>query len=58
MQIGPGCLRLSWAALPARQIALMRLPRLAVHYEFDGVPDESRHRFMHHFDRYMQRGGG
>lgn len=58
VQIGAGELHLQWCVLPLRQIALMRLPRLAVSYQFNGVPDDARHRFLHHFDRYMQRGGG
>lgn len=58
VQIGTGELHLQWCVKPPRQIALMRLPRLAVRYHFDGVPDDVRHRFMHHFDRCMQRGGG
>lgn len=56
--IGPGALHLHWTALPPRQIALVRMPRLAVHYRFDGVPDAERVRFMRHFDLYTQRGGG
>ncbi len=53
-----GCLQLAWHTLPQRQIALLRLPRLAVHFEFVGVPDEARQRFMRYFDLYTQRGGG
>lgn len=56
--IGPGRLRLDWTVLPDRRIALIRLPRLAVHYEFAQLPDEARHAFIRHFDLYMQRGGG
>lgn len=56
--IGAGCLRLSWQVLPALQIALMRLPRLAVCFEFEGVTEDARHTFMRRFDLYMQRGGG
>ncbi len=65
--LGPGCARveidaghleLRWRELPARQIALMRLPRLWVGFEFDGVDDPARHAFMRHFDLYTQRGGG
>ena len=44
--------------LPPRQIALIRLPRLAVSFKFAGVADEVRHAFMKRFDLYMQRGGG
>ena len=53
-----GTLHLQWQALPLRRIALMRLPRLQVRYRFERVPAPERVRFMQHFDRYMQRGGG
>jgi hypothetical protein len=58
LQIGAGRLRLHWQALPPRQIALVRLPRLHVRYHFDGVDAEHRTRFMQRFDLFMQRGGG
>jgi hypothetical protein len=53
-----GSLRLQWRSLPPRRIALMTMPRLAVRFEFDGVADAERERFMRYFDLYMQRGGG
>jgi len=53
-----GSLRLSWQALEPRRIALMRMPRLAVQFRFEGVSEEARQRFMRYFDLYMQRGGG
>jgi len=56
--VGGGHLDLRWQALPPRQIALMRMPRLATHYRFDGVGDAERHAFMKYFDLYTQRGGG
>ena len=56
--IDAGRLTLRWSVLPPRQIALMRMPRLAVSFEFDGVDEASRQRFMRHFDLYTQRGGG
>lgn len=56
--IGAGRLELRWSALPVRQIALMRMPRLAVAFRFDGVDDASLQRFMRYFDLYTQRGGG
>ncbi|HOB93370.1 MAG TPA: hypothetical protein PK306_25180 [Aquabacterium sp.] len=56
--IGPGHLHLAWQARPPRQIALMRMPVLATHYRFDGVPDDQRQAFMKFFDLYTQRGGG
>lgn len=56
--LGDGALTLSWAVLPARQIALLRMARMAVRFDFDGVGDAERQHFMRHFDLYMQRGGG
>jgi hypothetical protein len=56
--IGTGCLHLAWQVMPPRRIALMRMPVLATHYRFDGVPDDARQAFMKFFDLYTQRGGG
>jgi hypothetical protein len=56
--IGAGCLQLRWQVLAPRKIALVRLPRLAAQFRFDGVDEDARQRFMRHFDLYMQRGGG
>ena len=56
--IGDGALRIAWHELPARQIALIRLPRLHVAYAFEGVDAPARLRFMHLFDLHIQRGGG
>ena len=58
VQIGEGRLVLRWHLLPPRVIALMRLPRLAVAFAFEGVDEAVRHRFMKHFDLSTQRGGG
>ena len=51
-------LQLTWEPLPERRIALVRLPRLAVTFDFGLTPDSERHAFMKHFDLYTQRGGG
>lgn len=56
--VGSGTLRLAWAALPPRRIALIAMPRLAVSFRFDGVDEAVRQAFMKRFDLYMQRGGG
>lgn len=56
--LGAGRLRLRWAVLPARVIALMRMPRLQVSFDFQGLTAEERYTFMKRFDLYMQRGGG
>jgi hypothetical protein len=53
-----GDLRLRWQALPPRRIALITLPRLHVRFDFEGVDEDERQRFMRHFDLYTQRGGG
>ncbi len=58
VQIGSGHLHLAWRVLPPRRIALMRMPVLATHYRFDGVPEADRQAFMKFFDLYTQRGGG
>ena len=58
VQIGRGRLTLRWQTLPPRSIALMRMPRLAIHYRFDDVDDAERAAFMHYFDLYTLRGGG
>ena len=58
VQIGESHLQLQWHTLPPRQIALLRLQRLAVSFVFEGLEEEARQRFMQHFDLTMQRGGG
>lgn len=56
--LGPGQLRMAWKPLPPRVIALLRMPRLAVQFDFEDVPADMRLRFMQRFDLTMQRGGG
>ena len=58
VHIAGGRLQLRWQVLPPRVIALLRMPRLAVWFEFEGVPEEARQRFMKRFDLTLQRGGG
>jgi hypothetical protein len=58
VRIGEGELRLAWQVLPPRVIALVRLPRLAVSFAFEGVPLAERRAFLRHFDLRLQRGGG
>lgn len=57
-QGGVGTLSLSWRPLPPRVHGLVRLPRLGVTFEFNGMPESERQAFMRRFDLYMQRGGG
>ncbi|HJV67714.1 hypothetical protein [Ideonella sp.] len=57
--VGGGELALEWSALPERQIALMRMPRMRVRYAFSAdVSPQAREAFMRHFDLYTRRGGG
>lgn len=56
--IDGGRLELAWRELPPRQIALLRMPRLAIAFHFEGVGEAERQAFMRHFDLYTQRGGG
>ena len=56
--IGPGSLHLHWQTAPPRQIALLRLPRLLVRFQFYEVDADARARFMARFDLYTRRGGG
>lgn len=58
MGIEVGYLTLTWKPLEPRRLGLAVLPRLWVRFEFDGVDDDVRHRFMKRFDLYTQRGGG
>jgi len=57
-QLPAGRLHLSWAELPPRRIALLKMPRLQVAFQFEGLDAAERYRFMKRFDLYMQRGGG
>lgn len=56
--IDAGRLELAWRELPPRQIALLRMPRLAISFHFEGVGESLRQDFMRYFDLYTQRGGG
>ena len=56
--IGAGQLTLMWQTLPPRQIALLRIPRLALAFRFSGIDEPAREAFMRYFDLYTQRGGG
>jgi hypothetical protein len=58
VEIGDGRLHMAWQPLAPRQIALIRIPRMAVSYRFEAVGDDTREAFMKYFDLFMQRGGG
>lgn len=57
-QISAGALHITWREGAPRAIALMRMPRLHVAFEFTGLDAAQRYAFMRRFDLYMQRGGG
>lgn len=56
--IGAGSLVLQWQVQPPRVIALIRLPVLRMHFQFQGLSADERLIFMRRFDLYTQRGGG
>ena len=56
--IGQGALVIDWQVLTPRVIALIRLPRMAVRFRFQGVEASARNVFMKRFDLHLQRGGG
>lgn len=56
--LAPGHADIDWQALAPRRLALIVLPRLAVHFEAHGVDEAQWQRFMRYFDLYTQRGGG
>lgn len=58
VNIGTGTLSLHWRTGEPRVIALMRMPRLHVSFQFNGLDAGERLVFMKRFDLYMQRGGG
>ncbi len=58
VMIGGGTLTLRWNGLPPRRLGQAVVPRLSVHYLFDGVNEVERVRFLDYFDLYLQRGGG
>ena len=56
--LGAGRLNIAWRPGEPRVIALMRMPRLCVLFDFQDVDEVARQSFMKRFDLYMQRGGG
>ena len=49
---------LQWQVQPPRVIALIRLPVLRMHFQFQDLNADERYTFMRRFDLYTQRGGG
>lgn len=58
IELDSGAAQLHWQAMPPRVIALLRMPRVHVHFDFRGVDEAERQRVMQHFDLVMLRGGG
>ena len=58
VHLAQGRLLLSWAVMEPRRIALIVLPRLAVRFEFQDAPRDTRQAFLRSFDLHTQRGGG
>ena len=58
VMLDTGMMRMGWQVLPPRQIALMRMPRLAVQFDFGATDEAERQAVMKFFDLYTQRGGG
>ena len=57
-EMTPASLHIRWSVGEPRVIALMRIPRLRVQFDFSAADAAQRYRFMRRFDLYMQRGGG
>ena len=53
-----GVLHLEWREAPARQIALLSIPRILVRFRFERMTPERRHEVQRRFDMVYQRGGG
>lgn len=56
--VGAGLVQIRWTALAPRVIAQMRLARLNVRFDFEGLDAEQRQAFMKRLDLYTHRGGG
>jgi hypothetical protein len=54
----PASLCIRWSVGEPRVIALARIPRLLVQFDFQATDASARYCFMRRFDLYMQRGGG
>ena len=55
---GNTTLTLHWQTLPARRIALLEIPQLAVRFAYSGVSEADRYRIQKCFDLQTHRGGG
>lgn len=53
-----GSITIRLGATGERRIASLSLPVTPVEFEFDGLDERARGRFMQRFERYFQRGGG
>jgi len=55
---GGGQVSITLGADGFRQIAMIRLPRMQVGFEYRGLSDAERAAFEHRFERSYQKGGG
>lgn len=53
-----GTIRIRLHPTRTRQIAGLSLPLTPVEFHFGPLPKGERQRFLEHFDRHYQRGGG
>jgi hypothetical protein len=58
LSVAGGEVRIVARERPARRIALVSLPVLAVSFRFDGLDATAREAFLARFDLYTRRGGG
>lgn len=53
-----GALHIAWQAAPARQVALLSIPRTLVRFRYEGLLPARRFQVQRRFDLVYQRGGG
>jgi hypothetical protein len=53
-----GALHLEWQSAPARQIALLSIPRTLVRFRYERLSPARRVQVQRRFDLVYQRGGG
>ncbi|TAG79859.1 MAG: hypothetical protein EAZ24_05560 [Burkholderiales bacterium] len=54
----PHVLVMNWSIIDPVQIALLRLPRMEVSFQYSTNANNALYSFMKRFDLHMQRGGG
>jgi hypothetical protein len=58
LALAGGLVEISLEERPARRIALVTIPVLAVRFRFLGLEEAARALFLARFDAYTRRGGG